>query len=116
MTLADRFPPAEEAALADADRAALLQMRDDYRREFRRHFARLRQLLTPVATVGGTNGPEAASWQDDASAILGAAKSLDSAVSACFASAAPTTAPPDQMVQRLQTALREAAAAAGGLR
>ncbi len=114
-SLADRFPPAAEAALADADRASLLQLRDDYSREFRRQFARLRQLLSPVAAVAGTDGREAAPWRDGAAAVLAAAKSLDSAVSACFASAAPT-APPDQMAHRLENSLREASAAAGGLR
>jgi hypothetical protein len=113
-SLADRFPPAAEAALTDADRASLLQLRDDYSREFRRQFARLRQLLSPVAAVGGTDGREAGPWQDGAAAVLAAAKSLDSAVSACFASAAPT-APPDQMAHRLENSLREASAAAGGL-
>lgn len=114
-SLADRFPPPGEAALPDADRASLLRLRGDYAREFLRQFERLSQLLSPVVTVGRSDAPAAAPWQNQAADVLAAAKSLDSAVSACFASAV-STAPPDRMVRQLEIALREAAVVAGGIR
>ncbi len=113
--LADRFPPAAEAALPDGDRAALLHLRDDYSREYLRQFERLRQLLSPLAAAGPPAARSGGLWQDGAAAALAAAKSLDAALSGGFASAVPT-GPPEEMLRRLQDALRDASVAAGGLR
>jgi hypothetical protein len=114
-TLAERFPHAQEAALGDADRASLLRLRDDYSREFLGQVEGLRQLLSPIVAVRPAAAGDAGEWQGSAAVTLAAAKRLDSVLSAAFASSAPT-APPDQMVRRLDSALRDAVAASGGAR
>jgi hypothetical protein len=114
-SLAARFPPEAEAALAESDRRTLAQLRDDYSGEFLRRFDRLAQLLSPLVAAVPPVKRDPAAWQLRAAAMLAAAKSLDAALSAGFASAG-AAAPPDLMVQRLEQALREVSAAAGGLR
>jgi hypothetical protein len=110
-SLAERFPPMVEAAMPDADRAALLRLRTDYSREFLAQFERLAQLLSPLASVGRPIPRDGGTWQDRASAILAAAKSLDAVLNAGFAATA--TAAPAEMSKRLADSLRAAADAAG---
>jgi anti-sigma factor RsiW len=114
-SLAGWFSPKAEAALADADRASLLRLRDDYSREFLAQFERLAQLLSPLATVGQTAARDSGTWQYQAAAVLANAKSLDAVLSAGFASAS-AAGPPGQMMGRLEDALRNAKATAGGAR
>ncbi len=110
-SLARRYSPPDEQALAASDRDLLARLRQDHARELNARFNQLAGMLAPLLSPAPAASASAAAWQRDAEQAFASVQALDSLLSATLAGPPRGSPSNTELLQQLEDALRRAQAA-----
>ncbi|HEV3201157.1 MAG TPA: hypothetical protein VGZ73_24820 [Bryobacteraceae bacterium] len=110
-TLARRYPPEDEQALAPSDRDLLARLRDDHTREMNARFHQLAGLLSPLLSPTPAPPATTSTWQRAAEQSFASVQALDSLLSSTLAGAPRGSPSQAELLQQLEDAVRRAQSA-----